>query len=569
MRSCGTILGWAAVIALSLAGSAAAKPNDGKLAGVVLDPSGTPQMGATVLLISEDAGGRTISRLMTNQHGTFRSNSLKPGHYSVRVTVAGFLPSVQRHIAVSANFTTLLRLQVDSVFASLDQLRRKPDARVEPDDWKWALRTSASTRTVLQWLDGGIDVGGSPANADSRVNQHPRGRVELTSGSLRPGSPSSLADSPATTISYDQPLGAVGRMLVAGRMSYERGASGTFASAWMPSGSPGLGPETTFVLRQGKIGLNDTLMFQGVRLDHSEQIFFGDRVSLRAGAAYLRAGMMSSTSALHPHARIDANIGSGWTTSFLVAANAADVQSPRTSALGSVTEALDTLPTVLFRNGQPVFEGRWHEEISATHKGNRSSVKVAVFHDSTRHQAVFGSGPATSLDFFQDAFSNAFLYDGGSSATWGAQLAYRHKISDNLEFAGMYSWAGALTPAGELERTTADLRDSFSNQYHHSVAARLSGQIPRTGTQIAASYRWTSGTVLTRQDSFGDNVFDSNLHLSIHQPLPGFGLGGKWEALADFNNLLAEGYVPVTGQNSRVILVPVLRSFRGGVSFQF
>jgi opacity protein-like surface antigen len=569
MRSRGWVLGWAAVIAVSLAGSAEAKPNDGKLAGVVLDPAGTPQMGATILLISEDAGGQTISRLMTNQHGSFQSSGLKPGNYTVRATLAGFLPSVERHIAVSPNFTTLLRLQVDSVFASLDQLRRKPDARVEPDDWKWVLRTSASTRTVLQWIDGGTDLDSTPARADSGPNRRPHGRVELTSGTLRPGSPSSLADSLATTISYDQPLGAAGRMLVAGRMSYERGASGAFASVWMPSGSPDLGPETTFILRQGKVGLNDALMFQGVRLDHSEQIFFGNRVSLRAGAAYLRAGMRSSTSALHPHARVDANLGSGWTASALVAANAADVQSPRTSPLESVIEELDTLPTVLFRNGHPVFEGRWHEEISASRKSDRSSVEVAVFHDSTRHQAVFGSGTASSPDFFQDAFSNAFLYDGGSSASWGAQLTYRHKVSDNLEVGGMYSWAGALTPEGELDRTTSDLRDSFSNQYHHSVAARIVGRVPRTGTQIAASYRWTSGTTLSRQDSFGDDVFDPNLHLSIHQPLPGFGLGRKWEALADFSNLLAEGYVPISGQNSRVILVPVLRSFRGGVSFQF
>jgi hypothetical protein len=39
--------------------------------------------------------------------------------------------------------------------------------------------------------------------------------------------------------------------------------------------------------------------------------------------------------------------------------------------------------------------------------------------------------------------------------------------------------------------------------------------------------------------------------------------------LADFGNLLAQGYMPVNGQESRIMLVPVFRSFRGGVSFQF
>ena len=43
---------------------------------------------------------------------------------------------------------------------------------------------------------------------------------------------------------------------------------------------------------------------------------------------------------------------------------------------------------------------------------------------------------------------------------------------------------------------------------------------------------------------------DPNLHLSIRQPLPG--LNGRWEALADFSNLLAQGYVTVNGQDSRI-----------------
>jgi hypothetical protein len=39
--------------------------------------------------------------------------------------------------------------------------------------------------------------------------------------------------------------------------------------------------------------------------------------------------------------------------------------------------------------------------------------------------------------------------------------------------------------------------------------------------------------------------------------------------MADFGNLLAQGYVPLQTQDGQVILVPSYRSFRGGVSFQF
>jgi len=82
---------------------------------------------------------------------------------------------------------------------------------------------------------------------------------------------------------------------------------------------------------------------------------------------------------------------------------------------------------------------------------------------------------------------------------------------------------------------------------------------------------WISGATLSRLDAFGEAAYqmDPNLHVSLRQPLPGFGPAGRWEVLADFGNLLAQGYMPVNGQESRIMLVPVLRSFRGGVSFQF
>jgi hypothetical protein len=233
-------------------------------------------------------------------------------------------------------------------------------------------------------------------------------------------------------------------------------------------------------------------------------------------------------------------------------------------------DELDSLPPVLFHDGRPVLEGGWHQEVSAKRKvGNQSSLEVAAFHDSARNQAIFGTGATASPEFVQDAFSSAFLYDGGNSSFWGTRAAYRAKLSDDLEIAAIYAWAGALSPAGEFLNASSDLRDSFTTHNHHSLAARVSGKIPRSGTQFSASYKWVSGTTLSRMDQFGEAAYemDPNLHLSIRQQLPG--LNGRWEALADFSNLLAQGYVNVGSPDSRMMLAPILRSFRGGVSFQF
>jgi Carboxypeptidase regulatory-like domain len=562
-------LGWIMVAALVVVAPASAKPGFGTISGVVLDTSGTPQMGASVWLISEDAGGRIVAQFLSNQQGAFFSSHLKPGTYSVRVYMAGFLPAFERHIAVMSDLTTLLHIQVDTVFASLDSLRHKSAAPAEPDDWKWVLRSSAATRAVLQWADSKNSLPPTLPTEESPRSRRPRALVQVTSGALRPGSASNLPNAPATAISYDQQLGALGRVLVAGQMSYEKAASGTFASVWLPSGSAENGPETIFVWRQSKFGA-EGMQFQGMRLDHTERMELAEHVQLRAGAEYLRAGIITSVSSLRPHAQLIGELGPGWTTTLIFAANPPSEQWGRAGALESAIDELDSLPPVLFHNGNPVLEGGWHQELSVKRElGGNSAIEVAAFHDSARDQAIFGTGATASPEFVQDAFSPAFLYDGGNSSFWGARIAYRQRLSNDFELATIYAWAGALTPDGPLNTAKSDLRDSFTTSNHHSVAARISGKIEKSGTQFSASYKWISGTTLSRIDQFGEAAYqmDANLHLSIRQPLPG--LNGRWVALADFSNLLAQGYVTASGQDSRIVLAPILRSFRGGVRFQF
>jgi hypothetical protein len=569
MKSICRTLGWGMIVVLVLAASAAAKQGHGTISGVVLDPSGTPQMGASVWLISEDAGGRTVAQILSNQNGAFLTDHLKPGEYAVRVSVAGFLPAMERHVAVMSNLTTLLRVQVETVFSSLDTLRRKSDAPAEQDDWKWVLRSSTATRTILQWVDADSQIASNTLGADLPNARRPRALVQVTNGSLRPGSASNLPNAPATAVSYDQPLGSLGRVLVAGQMSYDKGTSGSFAGVWLPSGTAGNGPETIFVWRQSKFGA-EGMEFQGMRIDHTEQLALGDRFLLRAGAEYLRAGIISSVSSLRPHAQLSASLAPGWMATLIVAANPPSEQWGRTGTLESAIDELDSLPPVLFRNGNPVLERGWHQELSVKHRmRSQATLEVAAFHDSARNQAIYGTGSEANPEFVQDAFSPAFLYDGGNSSSWGTRAAYRQKLSDDLEITAIYAWAGALSPGGEFNTASADLRDSFITSNHHSIAARVSGKVPRSGTQFSASYKWISGTTLSRMDQFGEAAYqlDPNLHLSIRQPLPG--LNGRWEALADFSNLLAQGYVTVNGQDSRMMLAPILRSFRGGVSFQF
>src|ERR1051326_5080726 len=70
----------------------------GAITGVVTDPMGIPQMGATVILYTSQ--DRIAEKITTNDRGEFQFLSLFPALYSVRVTLATFIPAFRQNIMV-------------------------------------------------------------------------------------------------------------------------------------------------------------------------------------------------------------------------------------------------------------------------------------------------------------------------------------------------------------------------------------------------------------------------------------------------------------------------------------
>jgi hypothetical protein len=551
------------------------KPVQGILSGVVRDAAGTPQLGASVQVIAESAPSASPLDFLTNTQGAFRGEKLAPGFYTIRVTLAGFLPTLQKHIRVSPNFTTLVRIQLESMFASLEQLRRAPSSgTTETDDWKWVLRSASAARPVLQWTDpdplGAVDV--EPEIASS---VRPRGRVEFTDGARRPGSVSNLPASPTTAFAYDQQLGAGGRLLLAGLMNCDPDSpAGGVATIWLPTGSLGAGPHTAVVLRESKLG-DVSPTFRGVRIDQGGSMAFGSRVVLQYGAEYVLVGLGRPASSVRPRMELDARLSDDWQASLIFASMPAGPESIEAAegesgnALAAALNELDAFPVLMWRAGRPILESGFHEEIAAERKlGARGKLQVAAFHEDNSHAAVFGRGNNLPVaDFFQDVYSNGFAYDGGSSSSWGTRASYREKLGDDVELTAIYAFAGALTPSSGAAGT---LRELFHTANRHSIGAKVTKKVYRTGTSLTAGYEWISGTTLNRVDSFGDSLFDIDpyFHVGVHQRLPKFGRG-RWEANAECDNLLAQGYVTLNTPDGRITLMPAFRTFRGGLSLQF
>jgi Carboxypeptidase regulatory-like domain len=547
----------------------------GVLSGVVRDTAGTPQLGASVQVIPESSASADAIGYLTNTQGIFRGDKLAPGFYTVRVTLAGFLPTLEKHVRVSANLTTLVRIQLESMFASLDQLRRAPSAApTEADDWKWVLRSASSVRPVLQWVEQD-PLSAADMDSDLGPSDPSRGRLEFMDGARKPGSVSNLPASPATAFAYDQRLGQAGKLLLAGLMADDTDSpAGGIATVWLPSGSLGAGPHTALVMRESK--LSDTgPTFRGVRFEQGGSLVLGSRAILQYGGEYVLVGLGRPASAIRPRLQINARISEDWHASLIFASMSSGpdpleaIDGEAGNALEAALNELDAFPVLMWRAGRPILESGFHEELAAERKlGTRGKLQVAAFHEDDSHVAVFGRGNNLPVsDFFQDVYSNGFAYDGGSSSSWGTRAAYKEKLGNDVELTALYAFAGALTPSSAA---AGPLRELFRTAGRHSAGAKVSGRVPRLGTRVTAGYEWVSGTTLSRVDSYGESLFDMEpyLHVAVHQRLPKFG-PGRWEANAECDNLLAQGYVTLNTQDGRVTLMPAFRTFRGGLSLQF
>jgi hypothetical protein len=152
------------------------------------------------------------------------------------------------------------------------------------------------------------------------------------------------------------------------------------------------------------------------------------------------------------------------------------------------------------------------------------------------------------------------------------RLVLQRKLTSDVTATVDYSYGGTL----DLNGNHVSLRDSQQNstvRYRHSVSGKITGTAPKTKTRWQASYGWMDGRALTPVDMFNSSPgqTDPFLDFFVRQPLPGTGaLPGRMDLIVEVRNLLAQGYVPVFGQDGRTVyLVQSARALRGGVAFSF
>jgi hypothetical protein len=248
-----------------------------------------------------------------------------------------------------------------------------------------------------------------------------------------------------------------------------------------------------------------------------------------------------------------------------------DAVGDNTDALRGAVKSFDAFPTLMLRQGKPVFENGLHEEAAIKHSlGDGAELSAAVFHDKSTHTAVMGQGIVTRADFVQGFFGDAFAYDGGATSSMGTRAVYQQRLGDAFTSTVIYDYSGALAPEASRE-PGHHLRDQLHTKYRQSVATRVSAKLPAVNTKLVVGYKWLSGPTASQQDAYGEAIYgvDPYLSMGLRQPLPSL-FPGHMVVQADMGNVLGQGGIMLTtAAAKRVLVVPAYRYFRGGLSFQF
>jgi hypothetical protein len=233
----------------------------------------------------------------------------------------------------------------------------------------------------------------------------------------------------------------------------------------------------------------------------------------------------------------------------------------------------ETAPRMSITGFSPAVEKGHHQEVSFSQRIGKNNMQVAFYADSMVDPVLTGVGEisAESGEVLPDVYSGTFSYQGNDFATRGLRVVLQRKLYRDLTATLDYAYGGVLDlsrPDVQLQ----DARDWIRTERRQAVAAKFSGTIPKSKTRWIASYRLSGTRALTPVDLFNTSAgqADPYLNLCIRQPIPASFFAGHMEILMDLRNLLAQGYIPVMGQDGHTLyLVQSARSVRGGVAFSF
>jgi hypothetical protein len=546
-----------------------AAPSSSAISGYVKSSSGVPQMGAVVEVFTSAALVGT--KVFTDAKGYYSAENLQAGTYQVKVTAASFLPSLRENVSLRTGARVLVNLTLSTLADALQLVPARRSTSSDADDWHWTLR-SAANRPILRLDDQGpLVVVSNSENPDEHVL---KARVAFLAGSEADGFGS--AGEVTTSFALEKSLFTSGTFSFNGNIDSASGQpNGVLRASYVHAFETGSRPRFTVTYRHlaspGQAVQNAA--YSAVGMTTSDNMSVADFIDLDYGADLQDVEFTKRVTSFRPFGSVDIHLSPDIVIEYRYATSVPDTRSAKgfDSAPADLSESG---PRMALASGLPQIEHAQHQEISASRRFGNNSVQVAYYTDRVHNLVLTGAGDPSSYsdNVLPDIYSGTFSYGGGNLNTTGTRIVLQRKFSQDFSATMDYSTGGVVALQSPVS-TWQEVSHTLTNVRRHSVGAKFSGYIPTSGTRWVASYKWTSGNCLSPVDEFNASPgqVDPFFSFFIRQTIPGTSfIPGKMEALVEMRNLLAQGYMPVLGQDGHTVyLVQSARAVRGGLAFTF
>ena len=584
------MLGFAALAAPCVSRAAPSVQLSGMIAGRVADSAGTPRMGATVQLY--DRQEHVFKRVLTDELGEFRFLGLFPDVYSIRVTLATFVPALRKGILVQPGMRSLLAVDLSALFSSIQLSYPTIDSGAfMTDDWKWVLRGSSSTRPVLRLLGNG----GSPQGPQPAIPAGTRAMLSVSTGDPSDTGSANAADLGATFALATSAFGD-------GNNTFEvSGNLGIGSQTGMPASAfrtgykrnaPGEGPEFALTVRQiflpGRLGAGMAETGPGAPLMRSVSASFDNRnrlsqnVTVQYGFTMDAVSFLDRMNNFSPYGRLIYSLGNGGELALVyTAGNARPDLDGQAASDGGLQQDLNTLglfPRVSVRGGRSTIQRGAEYELNYTRKFKTRRFQASAYSESVTNAAltmVSPNGLYSGADVLPDLFGGNSIFNIGSYQSMGYTAGVTQDMGSHFSATLTYGSLGALsTDNREIAPSNPNaLRGMIRPGQKPALAARVVASSARTGTRVVASYELADARWAMRGQLYDTEAGRPlpGMNVSLRQPVPFISKRQcRVEATAELRNLLAQGYLSLAAANGQnVLLVETPRSLRAGLNFVF
>jgi hypothetical protein len=557
----------------------------GQILGEVRNSNGVSQMGAAVSLYNRY--DELVRRALSNQDGKFVFDSLSPDVYSIRVSLASFVPALRRNIPVLAGSENLLKIQLNSALSSVELVPlSSAEGALMSDSWKWVLRSSHATRPVLRLTP----QTSSSRTAVASLFSDTTGILRVSAGDSDPLS--GVTQDLGTAFVLATSVNGSSRVHLSGNVGYAASGlpSAGFRTTYRRDAENGVGPQLALTVRQNYLPSlmgsgapgSDTPVLRTATISSFDTMDIADLIHLEYGFSLESVSLFGRINSANPFARATYDLGKDSAVQLAVSSGTQPVELLGASGaqdlnkdLNNDLAALGQVMRISRRSNRAAVERT--KVIEAGYKlikGSRT-YRASVYAEDVSDAAFLLSGESGFVDpgdLLPDLGSRGIVFNMGDYRRMGYSASVTQSLGDHAAVsiaAGRTDGLALQSPDG-LPVNGDDLRSGVRNAPRSWITARAETSVPITKTHVATSYGWTDFSVLmpTHVSLTGETDQRIGWNVYARQPLPAIG-GLHMEITADMRNLLAQGYVTVHAQGRQAVLTNAPRAVRGGVSFIF